>query len=320
MIEGHLAVLDSGESIDNRISAAREASELFRDTGRYLEAFDTLSRGMKLLPLVNHRSMATADREYLVSRLQAAASDITALALQSDKSPHEALCYHEQAKGFIMGDVMDIRTDLSALREINANLATDTEDVQVRINKLHNRKGKRSVQEKHESPRGALNTDKVASKSWYSHYGPALDGRGIQKKLEELQAANFKFIEHKEATAELDTLCRKVRELPGLSDFMLPSTEEKLMITAQHGPIVIINATALRSDALLITTTGVRSICLPFQWETIVTNISVLANIFTPDPSKFKSSNKKLKSILKWLWEGAGQLSRYYRVLAISRN
>lgn len=138
MIEGHLAVLDSGESIDNRISAAREASELFRDTGRYLEAFDTLSRGMKLIPLVNHRSMATADREYLVSRLQAAASDITALALQSDKSPHEALCYHEQAKGFIMSDVMDIRTDLSALREINANLATDTEDVQVRINKLHN--------------------------------------------------------------------------------------------------------------------------------------------------------------------------------------
>ncbi|MFJ3668114.1 CHAT domain-containing protein [Streptomyces sp. NPDC090106] len=73
--------------------------------------------------------------------------------------------------------------------------------------------------------------------------------------------------EHRDRTAELarelDELTARVRELPGLEDFLRPPSLERLRTAAAHGPVVIVNTSFLRCDALIVTADDVHAVPLP---------------------------------------------------------
>ncbi|MEV2242092.1 CHAT domain-containing protein [Micromonospora sp. NPDC049891] len=54
-----------------------------------------------------------------------------------------------------------------------------------------------------------------------------------------------------------DDLVAEVRELPGFTDFLRPPSLESLLPAAADGPVVVINVSRWRCDALLVTTGGV---------------------------------------------------------------
>ncbi|KAF8465975.1 CHAT domain-containing protein [Kalaharituber pfeilii] len=256
---------DESLSIDSRIKIAATGSSIYIDNQKYSEAFTLLSAAVELIPLLNCRSMPTDDVEHLISTLDVAANDIVALALQVGKPAYDALTYMERTRGLIISHIMDVRSDLSHLREINADLAARMEEVQSRIIQLD-------------------------------------VGRGKMKE--------FAWVEHEDqntAFDEMDHLCQEIRALPGLSNFMLPPTEQALQAAAQLGPVVVLNAATFRSDALLITKDGVRNIQLQdLRWDDIVKNMSVMASaVSMSDPGQRAKCNKKLKQFLKWLWDTA---------------
>lgn len=66
-----------------------------------------------------------------------------------------------------------------------------------------------------------------------------------------------------QATREIDETLACIRKLPGFKRFQLPPRSEDLVKMAVEGPIVIFNTTELRSDAIIVTSSGIESLVLP---------------------------------------------------------
>ncbi|MEU5869062.1 CHAT domain-containing protein [Nonomuraea sp. NPDC047529] len=62
---------------------------------------------------------------------------------------------------------------------------------------------------------------------------------------------------------EWDALVRQVRELDGFGDFLRPPQPSSLLPAAAHGPVVMVNLSQWRCDALIVTADGVRAVPLP---------------------------------------------------------
>jgi hypothetical protein len=60
-----------------------------------------------------------------------------------------------------------------------------------------------------------------------------------------------------EAALDFEALKNEIRECDGFEDFGLPLTPETILNQAQHGPIIVLNVNEQRSDALIVTKSGV---------------------------------------------------------------
>ncbi|RKK09501.1 hypothetical protein BFJ66_g11693 [Fusarium oxysporum f. sp. cepae] len=93
-----------------------------------------------------------------------------------------------------------------------------------------------------------------------------------------------------EASVELEHLIDEIRKRPGFSDFLESPSEDDIRAAASLGPIVIINLSKFRCDAILVEQHQIRSLPLPD---------------LTIDKMNEKESQGSLTSpsILKWLWD-----------------
>ncbi|MCB5167761.1 CHAT domain-containing protein [Streptomyces bambusae] len=67
----------------------------------------------------------------------------------------------------------------------------------------------------------------------------------------------------RDLATEMDALLAEARALPGLSDFLRPPDPRRLLSAAAGGPVVVVNTSALRCDALIVTRAGLRTVPLP---------------------------------------------------------
>jgi hypothetical protein len=66
-----------------------------------------------------------------------------------------------------------------------------------------------------------------------------------------------------ELAGKWDALLTRIRALPGLSGFLRPPGERELLAAAVDGPVILVNVSPYRSDALAVTANGIRVIPLP---------------------------------------------------------
>ncbi|KAJ4116190.1 hypothetical protein NW768_011163 [Fusarium equiseti] len=91
-----------------------------------------------------------------------------------------------------------------------------------------------------------------------------------------------------EASREFDEVIERIRAKDGFTNFLQPPPAESLMAAAQAGPLVVINVSAYRCDAILVENHRIRLLEIPaFKFEDIV-NIS--GSKHDPWP------------LLAWLW------------------
>ena len=64
------------------------------------------------------------------------------------------------------------------------------------------------------------------------------------------------------AAKELDDILEQIWKKPGFENFLCAASEESLFLAAEEGPVVVLNVTELRSDAILLTKARVTSIAL----------------------------------------------------------
>jgi len=62
--------------------------------------------------------------------------------------------------------------------------------------------------------------------------------------------------------AELDVVVRRIRALPGQAGFQRPPSVPSLLAEAAHGPVVVVNVSEYRCDALLLGADGLRQVPL----------------------------------------------------------
>jgi hypothetical protein len=110
---------------------------------------------------------------------------------------------------------------------------------------------------------------------------------------------------HLEAVNELEDCVRSIRQLPGHERFLLGPTPEELKGLASDGPIVVVNLTDIRSDAIIVTSSTVESAMLPeltlieaIEW--IREGLTVHQRQDTPADQGRK--NRRYLEFLLWLW------------------
>lgn len=113
-----------------------------------------------------------------------------------------------------------------------------------------------------------------------------------------------------EVDRERDELLRQIRQLPGLADFLRPPGFAALREAAAEGPVVIINVSGYRCDALTVTTGGVHVTELAgLTGADVVARaaafLGVLHSLQRAHPRRKDwrhAQEKTLSDTLAWLW------------------
>ncbi|MER7666655.1 CHAT domain-containing protein [Streptomyces sp. NPDC096193] len=100
---------------------------------------------------------------------------------------------------------------------------------------------------------------------------------------------------------ELDAVTDRIRALPGMERFLLPPLLTDLTAQAHEGPIVYVNVSRHRCDALIITPDGVRSHALHrLSEETVSHRVRALHTAFTEGRL---AAEQAIHDTLEWLWD-----------------
>ncbi|MGW1321736.1 CHAT domain-containing protein [Streptomyces antibioticus] len=106
---------------------------------------------------------------------------------------------------------------------------------------------------------------------------------------------------HRVAGRNLQILRAQIREVPGHERFMSGLTEEELLSVSERGPIVVLNLSALRTDALVVRPDGVTVVPLP---TVTPERVGALVDTFltaAEDPDDH--GGKAMLDALAWLWD-----------------
>lgn len=105
--------------------------------------------------------------------------------------------------------------------------------------------------------------------------------------------------------SEWESLIRRAHELPGFADFMKPPSFETLSEAASQGPVVLLNVSALRCDALIVRTGTVTVQPLP---ELTAAEVTETANTYLDLLHRSETSlfgrltlHQRTDDLLRWL-------------------
>jgi len=115
---------------------------------------------------------------------------------------------------------------------------------------------------------------------------------------ERLQAQQSTIRRRNKVAQGLDDIIAQIRQKPGFENFLRAESQAYLLSAAQEGPIVVLNVTELRSDAILVTKAEVTSIPLPhLSHDSMIMYIRSTAT----------ADNGIKREFLEWLWKAAVQ-------------
>ncbi|KAF2675634.1 hypothetical protein K458DRAFT_381173 [Lentithecium fluviatile CBS 122367] len=196
-----------------RIRSARCAANILASQRNWEESSEILKGAVQLLPLVSPRLLNNNDKQHILGEFAGLASMAAAVSLKAEKDKHCALELLELGRCIIAGLLLEMRTDISLLKEQHPGLAAEFE----------------SLRDELDSPPSKAAPLGDAAPSW------------------ELQA-NRRF----KADQKFNEVITKIREKSGFQNFLLPLTSDELMATADQGTIIAINVSSYRCDAFLI--------------------------------------------------------------------
>lgn len=206
-----------------------------------------------LMPLIMSRSLENSDKQWHLTELVGFASDATAAALEAGESPFAALKLLETGRGVIMGSVLGLRSDIDDLQQHHPKLAQEYLMYRDRI----------------DSTKGAVSNPSAA---WLPDQRP--DYRH-------------------DANRELERVIASIRRLPGFENFLQEPSEEDIKTAATLRPVVVINVSRYRCDAIIVKSDGISVRSLPdITMEKI------------KDVSQAITGVRSLESkVLEWLWD-----------------
>ncbi|OGE48761.1 hypothetical protein PENARI_c026G10257 [Penicillium arizonense] len=105
------------------------------------------------------------------------------------------------------------------------------------------------------------------------------------------------------AINDLEECLRAIRQLQGFSSFQKGPTAEQMKKASDKGNIIIVNVTVLRSDAIIISSSGIKSVHLP-HLDTLQAQEWVNQDLTSVSQSNRGPKNKAYRQFLSWLWRG----------------
>ena len=106
---------------------------------------------------------------------------------------------------------------------------------------------------------------------------------------------------------QFEGLLKRIRTLEGFELFLLGLSKADLELATRNGPIVILNSSDIRSDAIILTREDVRSLPLPQLIYTEAQNNveAFLRAIMNSGLIGYSKSRREVTRVLEWLWDVA---------------
>ncbi|MFC9243976.1 CHAT domain-containing protein [Streptomyces sp. NPDC057136] len=244
------AAATPGQARMRFIAAALAATNL-SEHGRPAEAVEDYATAVGLLPLLAWRGLDRPTRENLLAQSAGLGPEAAASAIAAGE-PERAVELLEQGRSVLWGQLLDTRTDLTALREAHPDIAA--------------RLGRLAAQL--DTPSEDPDDRRRVADAW-------------------------------------DVLLDRIRTLDGFSLFLLPTPFEHLSRAAARGPVVIVNVSRFRCDALVVGVDGVRVIPLPALTSEDVTRRAsqCLAAAERLTREGHRAARQTIFACLEWLWD-----------------
>ncbi|MDX3583433.1 CHAT domain-containing protein [Streptomyces europaeiscabiei] len=237
------------------------------ERGEWREALNGFSKAIELLPVAAESSPVERVRRNFLAAVENLPSDAAAIALQVAE-PMLAVTLLERGRGVLLTQALRGRTDLNSLRSHAPELANRME---------RTRRGLEVAEQ-----------EIISASQAGNHLSANREATG---RLQELRR-------------EWENLLSLARSIPGWSDFLMAPGSEQFKLAASDGPVVLLNVSRYRSDALAITDNGVQVVPLPDL--TVDTLNSRVAEFRTRLRAEHRSDTQQyqddLLGILEWLW------------------
>ena len=272
-----------GAPPSRRIQAGHAAGALLAESDP-ARAARLLEGAVRLLPEVAPRGLDRSDQQDLLADLAGLSSAAAALALTAPglaASRHEqagrALGLLEAARGTLLAQALETRTDLTELRLEHRGLAARFTELRDLLDQPQ--------------PGSAMLTSTT---------------RGHRPDLDWLQVRDGRTV-----AAELAALLEQIRSLEGFTTFALPPPIEALRGQATQGPVVTFNVSPYRSDAILLTSEEATALPLPGLTPDAVTDqvhIFYEALSAVVDAAQLAdriAAEQRIRDVLAWLWDEA---------------
>ncbi|KAF8193139.1 CHAT domain-containing protein [Mycena galopus ATCC 62051] len=171
---------------------------------------------LDLLPKLAWLGLSITDRHYHISKAGKVVRDAAAAAITACQY-NQAVEWLEQGRSIIWGQLLQLRSPMDTLKHHHPDLA---ENLRILSNRLEGAGTRQSSLEQ-------TNT-------------------GIQHSLQSIAK------EYHSYALERDELIQKIRGLEGFERFLLPKTLSQLSSAAKGGPVIILNISETRCDALIL--------------------------------------------------------------------
>ncbi|MFF3035215.1 CHAT domain-containing protein [Streptomyces rubiginosohelvolus] len=217
-----------------RIQAARAWGLASLNAGRRSDGLEGYAYAVGLLPRVAPRGLARADQEARLLVSDGLASDAAALAIETGAT-EQALALLEQGRGVLLAQGLEYRADVSRLHAVAPGLAAEFERIRDRLSEPPR-------------PSTALGTGPG---------GPAAPPDGAHQAAVDAE-------DRLALARRWEQLLDEIRALPGLDGFLRPPSVTELVAAAAEGPVVVVNVSGFRCDALVVTAeAGIEVVPLP---------------------------------------------------------
>ncbi|KAK0909037.1 hypothetical protein LTR91_016117 [Friedmanniomyces endolithicus] len=234
-------------------------------------AADFVDRVVEIMPRLSPRPLRRADQQHMISLFSSIGSYGAAVMLENGRPAVDAVKALEATRGVMNGMLMETRTDVDALRQAGLS------DLAERFNTLRDRLGSTAALPLASDPR-------QTTLNWESEA-------------------------HVVAARDFDAVVGEIQALPGFESFMHPLAEKEMVSLANRASIVMINVSILRSDALIIDSTGVRNLVLPrLRLPDLVEKANALTDALHCDNScERRNTIECIRDVQHWLWESVVQ-------------
>ncbi|WP_433384820.1 CHAT domain-containing protein [Actinoplanes sp. CA-142083] len=196
-----------------RVSAARAWGDIAASAGRWPDAADGYTTAVGLLDRLAARGLGRTDQEYWLAESSGLGADAAASHLRAGR-PGRAAEVWEQGRGVLLGRALEMRSDVAALGAGHPALAAAF---------------------------ARLSTDQA------THLP------GDEMTVFDGETGNELTDRRWALAREWDDLVTQVRDLGGeFRDFLKPPPLERLLPAAVDGPVIVVNVSRWRCDALII--------------------------------------------------------------------
>jgi tetratricopeptide (TPR) repeat protein len=265
----------------DRARAAQLWGEFAVSVADWDAALDAYAAAAELLALVAPRSLGRRDQEYWLREMSGLAEQAAAACLQAGQLDR-AVELWEQCRGVLLGQALDLRSDLDELAQRHPGLAAE-------FSRLRD-----EMDGRHRLARGAAEPEVTPA--------PALP------LADAGQRTRAEIDQRRELYDAFDRVIKQIRAEPGFARFLLPPLLSELLPPPGTGPVIVLQASGIRCDAIILRASGAELVPLPRLTAQVVhdqaaAQLSAVDRARDAGPGGQRLAEQRLAELLGWLWD-----------------